>query len=296
MSNVQGYVTEILPFSVNDGPGIRTTVFFKGCPLRCIWCHNPETWQQSPQCMVNASLCVHCGRCALCPSGARDEAGNWNAARCLSCGRCASVCPVGATRLCGQRMSVDEILKRVLPDRPFFRKHGGVTLSGGEPMAQPDFALTLARALAEQGVRVLVETCGQASYEAYERILPYTDGFLFDWKETDPQKHRQFAGVDNVRIRENLTRLSEAKAKLTLRCPIIPGCNDTQAHFEGIGQLTHSLPGIRQVDLLPYHALGDGKRVQLGKAPNPIVPPTPRQISAWHDTLSALCAVPVHRA
>ena len=296
MSKEQGFITDILPFSVNDGSGIRTTVFFKGCPLRCIWCHNPETWRREPQCMVNASLCVHCGRCAPCPNGARDEAGRWNAARCLSCGRCAAVCPTGATHICGRRTSVEAVLARVLPDRPFFRTRGGVTLSGGEPMAQPAFALALARAFAAQEVRVLVETCGQAPYEDYERILPFVDGFLFDWKETDPEKHRQFTGVDNARIRENLVRLAEAKTKLTLRCPIIPGYNDTQAHFEGIAHLARTLPAIQQVDLLPYHALGNSKRAQLAQPPDSILPPTPQQIAQWHQALTTLCPVPVHSA
>ena len=296
MSRTQGMITDILPFSVNDGPGIRTTVFFKGCPLRCAWCHNPETWQKQPQCMVNASLCVHCGRCAICPFGARDESGNWNDAHCRDCGRCATVCPAGATRLCGREVSIADVLEKVLPDRPFFRTRGGVTLSGGEPMAQPAFALALARALAEHEIRVLVETCGYAPYEAYEQMLPFVDGFLFDWKETNPEKHRRFTGVDNARIRETLSRLSAAKTNLTLRCPIIPGYNDTQEHFEGIGQLTHALPGIRQVDMLPYHALGNSKRAQLGKPPDQIALPTPQQISAWREALSTLCAVTVRRA
>ena len=295
MNDVQGIITDILPFSVNDGPGIRTTVFFKGCPLRCAWCHNPETWRREPQCMVNPALCVHCGACAICPAGARDGQGSWNPVRCRACGACGKVCPTGASRLCGRAVTAAEVAARVLPDRPFFREQGGVTLSGGEPMAQPAFALALAKVFQAEGIHVLVETCGYGPYDAFAALLPYVDGFLFDWKETDPDRHRQFTGVDSRLIQENLHRLSKAGACITLRCPIIPGYNDNPGHFAGIGRLTHALPGIRQVDVLPYHALGNSKRAQLGMAADQIIPPAPETIQAWQTELQRLCAVPVCR-
>lgn len=295
MNETQGIITDILSFSVNDGPGIRTTVFFKGCPLRCVWCHNPETWRRAPQCMFNAALCVHCGACAACPAGARDAQGSWQPQQCRGCGWCAQVCPTGASRLCGRKVTAADVVKAVLPDRPFFRQTGGVTLSGGEPLFQPAFALALAGAFREAGVHVLLETCGYAPYADYAALLPYVDGFLFDWKETDPEKHRRFTGVENHLILENLTRLSAAGAQITLRCPIIPGYNDTPAHFSGIGRLTHTLPGIRQVDLLPYHALGNSKRLQLGEMADRIAPPSQETIQAWQRALQALCAVPVCR-
>ena len=250
-TEMRGTVTDIIPFSVNDGPGIRTSVFLKGCPLHCRWCHNPEAQKPGPQVMVNESRCIRCGACAVCPAGARGAHGELDSARCTGCGMCVSVCPAEACRISGKEMTPEEVAERILPDRPFFRNRGGVTLSGGEPMEQPAFAAALAILLHRENIHVAVETCGYAAPEAYKAILPYTGLFLFDWKITDPEEHRKWTGQDNRLIRENLEMLYREGAEIILRCPVIPGVNDTPEHFRGIGKLTEAFPRIRQVDLLP---------------------------------------------
>ena len=292
---MRGLITDIIPFSVNDGPGIRTSVFFKGCPLRCRWCHNPEAQRGSPQVLVLPSRCVRCGACAACPVGARGPRGELDASRCEGCGMCVSVCPAEACRLSGTEMSPESVLSRILPDRPFFRGRGGVTLTGGEPMEQPAFALALASLLHREGIHVAMETCGHTPWEAFRDILPFVGLFLYDWKITDPELHRSWTGKDNRLILENLKKLHAGGAEIILRCPVIPGVNDTPEHFRGIAELTEELPRIRRVDLLPYHALGNNKRLQLGMAEDGFRPPDEETVTRWHRSLRALCRVPVCR-
>ncbi|MBR6185120.1 MAG: glycyl-radical enzyme activating protein [Clostridia bacterium] len=286
-------LTDIIPFSVNDGPGIRTSVFFKGCPLRCRWCHNPETQSAGPQAMVLQSRCIHCGACAACPSGARGKAGEYFASRCTGCGLCASLCPAEACRISGMALTPEETLARILPDKPFFRGRGGVTLTGGEPLLQPEFARALSSLLRQRGIGVVVETCGFAPWEDLAALLPYVSRFLFDWKLTDPEQHRFWTGADNGLIRENLKKLHESGADIVLRCPIIPGVNDTPAHFDGIARLTKELPRLIQVDILPYHALGNDKRAQLGLDADGFRAPDEETARRWQNELQELCGVPV---
>ena len=290
---MDGIVADIISMSLNDGPGIRTSVFLKGCPLRCAWCHNPEMQLSSPQAMVIPSRCTHCGACAACPAGARGRRGEYDSARCAGCGLCVDLCPAGACRLTGERMSAEEALRRVLPDKPFFRRRGGVTFSGGEPLMQADFVLEAAKLLRENGVGVIVETSGHAPWQAFEELLPLVDCFLYDWKITDPEEHLKWTGADNRLIRENLEKLHGRGAKIVLRCPVIPGVNDTDAHFRGVAELLSRLPGIRRADLLPYHALGNDKRLQLGRPRDGFKTPDDETVRQWHARLSALCPVPV---
>ncbi len=290
---MRGVITDIIPFSVNDGPGIRTSVFFKGCPLRCTWCHNPENQRSNPQVMVLPSRCVHCGACAVCPSGARGKQGEYDSSRCTGCGLCVARCPAEACRLSGMVMTSEEVLAQILPDRPFFRERGGVTLTGGEPLFQPEFAVALATLLRENGINVVLETCGCAPWECFESILPFVSRFLFDWKITDPELHRRFTGADNLLIRDNLQKLHDGGADIVLRCPIIPGVNDNAAHFQGIAELTKALPKIRQIDLLPYHALGNDKRAQLGLPRDGFSVPDDETVGRWRDELETRCAATV---
>lgn len=292
---MKAVISDILPFSVNDGPGIRTSVFLKGCPLNCRWCHNPETHRREPQLMVDLSRCIRCGACAVCcPAGARGPHGEFDPDRCSGCGRCVAACPADACCLCGQEMSPEEVLARVLPDKPFFRGRGGVTISGGEPMDQPAFTAALASLLAENGIGVALETCGYAPWDSFEAVLPYVSLFLYDWKITDPELHRRWTGVDNLLIRGNLEKLNESGAEIVLRCPVIPGINDTQAHFDGIAEIADRLPGIRRIDLLPYHALGNDKQLRLGLPCNPFPVPDRETVQRWHHGLAARCSVPVN--
>ena len=292
---MRGLISDIIPFSVNDGPGIRTSVFFKGCPLRCRWCHNPEAQGDRPQAMVQQSRCVHCGACAVCPGGARGPHGEYDPKRCAGCGLCASVCPAGACRISGVFMTPEEVLEKVLPDKPFFRERGGVTLSGGEPMRQPAFARAVAKLLGENGIGVALETSGFSPWEHLAAMLPYVDRFLYDWKLTDPDAHRSWTGADNLLIRENLQRLHSEGADIVLRCPLIPGVNDTPEHFAGIARLTRELPRLLRVDLLPYHALGNDKRAQLGLPRDGFSVPGEETVRRWHAALEAACAIPVCR-
>ena len=293
---MRGVITDIIPFSVNDGPGIRTSVFFKGCPLRCRWCHNPEMQRPGPQAMVLPSRCTGCGLCGqLCPAGARGAHGEMDSSRCTGCGQCVSVCPAEACRLSGAEMTPEEVLDRILPDKPFFRGRGGATLTGGEPMEQPGFALALAALLRKENINVVMETCGCASPEAFRDILPYVGLFLFDWKITDPEQHRRHTGRDNLLIRENLKMLHGSGAEIVLRCPVIPGVNDTRDHFRGIADLTRELPRIRRVDLLPYHALGNNTRAQLGLPADGFRVPDEETVRRWLEELRALCCMPVCR-
>ena len=290
---MRGVITDIIPFSVNDGPGIRTSVFFKGCPLRCKWCHNPETQDAQPKIMVLPSRCVHCGACAVCPENARGAQGEYDSSRCRGCGLCVSVCKKEACRICGTPMTPEEVLRKILPDKPFFRQRGGATLTGGEPLFQPGFARAIAALLRQNGIDVALETSGCASWDALNEMLPFVSRFLYDWKITDPEKHRAWTGADNALIRGNLQKLHDSGARIVLRCPIIPGVNDTREHFRGIAQLTRELPRILKVDILPYHALGNDKRAQLGLPRDGFSVPDEETARHWHAELKSMCAVPV---
>ena len=291
---MKGKVSDILPFSLNDGPGIRTTVFLKGCPLRCAWCHNPESQCGTAQLFWSESLCIRCGACAAaCPFGARGPDGAWDAVRCGGCGACVGVCPAGANRLIGETVTVEETVEQAARDKLFFRDRGGVTFSGGEPLMQADFVAACEESLNGRGIRCAVETSCCMPWEELRPLIPLTDLFLCDWKLTDSALHRQYTGAGNETIRENLARLNEKGARMILRCPIVPGVNDNEAHFAAIGEMTWKLKQIEQVDLLPYHDTGNDKRKRLGLPPAVFPVPTQEQKRAWLHAIQSRSRVPV---
>ena len=268
-------IFDIQKFSVHDGPGIRTTVFFKGCPLRCAWCHNPESQSFAPELMFDFQKCTGCGLCAReCPTGAAWVGPKGEACTdpiaCVRCGRCADVCPQGARELVGgpeAQMTVCDLMSRLLEDRPFYdRSGGGVTLSGGECMVQdPDYLEELCRALKEEGVDVAVDTCGHAPRETFERLLPWVDRWLYDIKLLDPCEHERWCGCTNELILANLDFLASSGANINVRIPTIGMVNASDAFMCSVMEYLDAHVGRVRVSLLPYHATGSGKYARLGR-------------------------------
>ena len=265
----EGVVFDIQHFCVDDGPGIRTTVFLKGCPLRCAWCHNPEGLLPQPQLFYAASSCTSCQACAsVCPGGCHqfvDGHHTVDFSSCTLCGACVDACPNEALRVSGRRMIPQDVLVEVLRDMPFFETSGGgVTLSGGEPLLQVDFACAIARGAKEKGLHVSVETSGHCAEEALCRISKYVDLFLFDFKLASSERHKKLTGVGNEKILNNLALLNSLGKPVILRCPIIPGCNDHEEHYLSIASLANQTPCVREIHLEPYHPFGVDKYASLG--------------------------------
>lgn len=284
--DITAAVTKIQKFCTHDGPGIRTTVFFKGCPLRCRWCHNPETQSTSQQFYYSSELCIGCGACAaVCENACHrmsDGIHTVDRTACLKCMRCAEVCPTGALELCGRRMSIGEIMHRVLQDVCFYGKEGGLTLSGGEPMAQPEAAVALLKAAKAAGLHTAIETCGHFDASYVPQLAAITDIFLFDLKDSDSDRHREYTGVLPDRILANLHILDECGAKIRLRCIMVANVNMCDEHLRGISDRYHALSNCEGVELLPYHQFGAGKSVLLGgeSGANSAWVPTPKEMSA----------------
>ena len=266
---MEAIVFNIQRFSLHDGDGIRTLVFFKGCPLRCAWCSNPESQSPLPQLMYNKKLCINCGGCSnACPAKAVAAGENGPELlrdKCRGLGLCAVACPTGALRLAGRRVSLDELLEQVLQDRLFFRQSGGgVTLSGGEALMQGEFCRAFLKELKDNGIHTAVETCGLVPWPALESVLALVDQFLFDYKIHAPEKHRLYTGSGNERIIRNLRRLKTAGADMLLRLPLVPGVNMDQEHYDGVAGLATELE-LPALELLPFHQYGRGKYSELGR-------------------------------
>ena len=298
----QGLVFDIKRFAVHDGPGIRTTVFLKGCPLSCVWCHNPESISSPPEISFVAERCIGCGLCvAACEYAARrNEEGRiiFDRSKCTACGACAEVCPTSATEVVGTWQTLDEVWAEVIADQPFYeRSGGGLTISGGEPLAQFEFTLALARHAHENAVPVCLDTCGYAPPEHIRMIAPWVDLFLYDIKETDPVLHQQYTGVSNEGILANLRLVDELGRPIILRCPIIPAINLREGYLEGLAQLYHSLDHCVALHLMPYHNLAESKYVRMGIEPPPLAvcSPAPEQVAGWLARLRDL-GVPAQRA
>ena len=266
---LRAWIFDIQRYSINDGPGIRTTVFFKGCPLRCLWCDNPESQSQLPQLFYFESLCTRCHRCvSACPNEAisvgPDESVITDRARCKACGTCTVICPSDARVISGQLMTVGEVMKVVKQDVLFYRNSGGgMTASGGEAAAQPEFLIELFKQSRANGTHTTLDTTGYVQWETLLRILEYTDLVMLDIKHIDAAKHKEITAVDNTLILDNARRIAEVGKPLWIRFPLIPGSNDSVENIIATADFVLSL-GLKQIDILPYHRMGTAKYKRLG--------------------------------
>ena len=264
---MEGIVTEIMRFSLKDGPGIRTTVFLKGCNMFCGWCHNPETLTLKPQLMRYPALCIGCGAClGTCRYGALESVGGVIVHvrdKCVSCGACADNCYSGALVMSGVKMIVADVMAEVMQDIDYYRNSGGgVTVSGGEPACQPEFLLELLKAAKAAGIQTAIESNMNADWAVYEEILPYLDLVMLDIKHNDDAEHMRWTGVGNVKLLENVRKITDLKPTI-VRVPIIPGVNDNAAVIAGIAVIIKGLKNIECIELLLYNPLGEGKYAAL---------------------------------
>ena len=269
MEKSETLVFDIEKFSVQDGPGIRSVVFLKGCPLHCLWCHNPESQSFQKEIMFSERLCIYCGGCqSVCPEHCHSITENnhlFHRKNCIFCGKCTEKCYSAALGICGKEMSVDEVLTEVMKDKLFYdNSGGGVTLSGGEPLAHPVFTEDFLKKAKDSGLHTAVETSGFAAVHSIEKIFPLVDLLLWDIKAL-PSQYKDLTGADWNIVAENLHFISEHGGSIVLRCPMIPGINDSEENLNFIAALATSTSGVKQVDLEPYHPLGTEKRCKLGK-------------------------------
>ena len=292
----RGIIFNIQTYSIHDGPGIRTTVFIKGCPLKCVWCQNPESQIDTPQLFFNSELCVGCGKCLqVCPEGAIRlyEGKSWtNRDVCRGTGKCAEVCPNEARNIVGRYVTAGEVFKEVAEDKMFYEKSGGgVTLGGGEPLASPEFTASLLRLCKAAGIHTALDTCGYAKWEIMKQILHHVDLVLYDLKHMDPAAHRLYTGVSNDLILENARRIChELHITILARVPIIPGFNDSMENIEATGRFVASELGTStEVHLLPYHKLGEIKSHRLEKPGNPtsVITPDDKYIIKFKDVFES---------
>jgi pyruvate formate lyase activating enzyme len=267
--DVLGTVFNIQRYSIQDGPGIRTTVFLKGCPLRCAWCSNPESQNSRPEIAHRDSLCTKCGLCVTaCKVRAislDDKGVSINRQLCTNCGECVKVCIPGALKVFGETMSAGEVFRQIKKDADFYRESGGgVTVSGGEPLSQPDFVASLFKLCRDNGINTCIETCGLASVEALEKVLPYTSLVLFDIKLSEPEAHRKWTGRSNEEIIRNLGLIVKKGIPVIIRIPLIPGINDSDEELKNIAHIAAGFPPVR-VNILPYHKFGMGKYQMLDR-------------------------------
>lgn len=287
---MQGTVFNIQRFSLHDGPGIRTTVFLKGCNLSCAWCHNPESFSCAPQLEVNTSKCISCGACAAaCPKGLHQvdpKTGVHHFAldACELCGACAKACPVHAIQTIGQLMTTEEVMAVVRRDLPYYaRSGGGITVSGGEATMQYDFLCELLRLCKRESIHTCIETNGVLSKERLAALCALVDLFLVDFKHYDSVQHARYTGAPNEMVYESLALLCEQNKPVLLRCPIIPGINDCAAHFAAIRKIKQTHPNLTGVEVMPYHDIGVIKWKNIGKSylMQDVTVPSKEQIAAW---------------
>ncbi len=269
----RGLITNVQRFSIHDGPGIRTTVFLKGCPLRCFWCHNPETWRPEPEVQFFPTRCVGCGACVRrCPQGVHLLADGRHSLRrelCRACGRCVETCYAEALVLCGRWWEPEELLAELLRDRPFYEQSGGgITLSGGEPLAQADFCRRVLELCKGAGLHTAIETAAIGPWEDLEGLLASLDLVIVDVKHVNDARHREATGASNRQILANLRRLAAVGRPLIVRTPVVPGVNDTPEAIADIAGMIARFPNLLYYELMPFHRLAGGKYESLG-LPNP---------------------------
>ncbi len=293
-----GMIFDIQKFSIHDGPGIRTTVFVKGCPLRCRWCHNPESNTIQPQLSFMPERCIGCGFCfGRCPNHGHqmvDGKHVLDRSKCVECGACTEKCYAEALEMIGREQTVEEVLAEVLKDKPFYETSGGgMTVSGGEPLMQIEFSEELFRQAKAAGLHCAIETSGYGPWARIERLLPYVDLWLYDIKAVDDELHRELTGVSNATILANVRALHERGVQLLLRLPTVPGYNDSDACFQALAALGKELPNSLGLEIMPYHRLGEGKLDRLGiDGTTRAVAESPdaSTVNGWIDRLTELGA------
>ena len=288
---ITGTVFNIQRFSLHDGPGIRTTVFLKGCNLRCAWCHNPESFSDKPQLSIRRDKCTGCGSCVrVCPSGAHTitELGQhlYDPSGCTLCQKCVSACPQSAVTVIGETMTPEQVLDTVCRDiRYYERSGGGLTVSGGEPSFQYDFLLALLQLAKERGLHTCVETNGILSPRKMRKLAEYTDLFLLDFKHHDENEHLRWTGASNRTVLENLALFDGLGQPVILRCPVIPTVNDTEAHLAAIRALQEQHPCIQSAEIMPYHDVGVSKweNIGIGYTLSDVRPPDAEATRSWKE-------------
>lgn len=287
---MQSNIIKVSRFSTDDGPGIRTTVFLKGCPLKCLWCHNPESQNKKVEISFDYAKCVSCGKClGSCENNCHqfvDGVKKFYKDNCTTCGKCVSECPTQALSVYGKMASVDEIINEVIKDKIFYEtSNGGVTISGGEPLYQHQFTIEILKRCRELNINTAIETSGFASLEVFKEVVKYCDYVLFDIKETNLENHLKYTGVPFDPILQNLKYLNETEVPYLIRCPIIPGLNDRIDHFEKLNNLIEYNKNFQGIEIMPYHSLGNYKynNLQREYSLKDIEEPNSKLVETWRS-------------